>query len=344
MRSWSWLVAAFMVFVCSVARADDEPPIPSPDAPAEDDPRIQRARAEFLAGAELASKMLWGEALARFERSAELNSHAGTTYNIGVCHRALGHYTRAEAAFRRALAQNEAAGGTELAESLRNNIDGFLREIERGIGIVTVTLDPPTASLAVDGRPLEVRSNGKRPVLVGGTQPPGPGTSPPASRFAVRLDPGAHVFMIRRKGFSDAIVRHEVKPGSRTKLELVLERLPGTLHVKASEEDAAVSVDGIDVGVVPVTLLRPAGAYEVLVQKEGFEPYRTDVSLRAAERIDLMAPLEPEHIGLHERWWFWAALGTAVASTVVVTYFVTRPGPERPPLDGGGLGWTIRVP
>ena len=44
------------------------------------------------------------------------------------------------------------------------------------------------------------------------------------------------------------------------------------------------------------------------------------------------------------RWWFWTAAAAVVAGATITTYALTRPAPERPPLDGGGLGWAVRVP
>jgi hypothetical protein len=152
------------------------------------------------------------------------------------------------------------------------------------------------------------------------------------------------VFVISREGFGDAVVRRSVKPGERGKLDLVLERLPGTLAIKADQGRAAVRVDGVDVGLAPVTLSRPGGRYHVVVNKDGYEPYEGDVTLRAAQRFEMMAKLAPERPGIHERWYFWSSLAGAIASVAVTTWYVTRPTPERPPLDGGGLGWAIRVP
>ncbi len=325
------LLLCLLMMAASPAYADEPPP----------DEDVAAARAAFSEGAELASQMLWGEALARFEKSAAIKAHAGTTYNIGICLRALGSYTRAHAAFEKALAEHAVSNDEELAESTVSSIRGYLAETDRVLGRIAVTLSPSTATITVDGRPLELADDGS---MIAGTAPTGPGRTPPKAKFTMVLDPGAHVFIISRKGFTDAVISRNVAPGSRSKLTLKLERLPATLVVSASETEAAVSVDGIDVGLAPSTVQRPPGDYEVLVQKRGFDAYRADVTLRAAERIDLMAQLNPIEVGLHERWWFWAALGTAVAATVVVTYAVTRPEQERPALNGGGLGWTIRVP
>jgi hypothetical protein len=335
------LVALLLASAPPRAGADD---LPSPDAGPDAD-ATARARAAFVAGAELAALMLWGEALVRFEESARLRPHAGTTYNIGVCQRSLGQYTRARATLRRALAEDARAGGGELAEDIEGNIAAHLAELELVIASLEVTLAPRRARISVDGRPLEHAGDADgAPVLIAGTLAAGPGRAPPAGRFRLFLDPGRHVFVISRKGFSDAVVEREVAPGSRGVLALELERLPGTLHIAASEPRAAVAVDGVDIGLAPVVLSRPAGSYHVRVQKDGFDPYETDVTLSAAQRVDLLAPMRLEEPGLHERWWFWATLGGAIASAVVTTYVATRPEPERAPLDGGSLGWTIRVP
>jgi hypothetical protein len=50
-------------------------------------------------------------------------------------------------------------------------------------------------------------------------------------------------------------------------------------------------------------------------------------------------PVEPP--ALAERWWFWTGLGGAITSIVVTSYVVFRPEPERRPLDGGTLDWSV---
>jgi hypothetical protein len=286
--------------------------------------------------------MRWGDALARFETSQKLHPHAGTTYNIGICQRALGRYTLSRATFLRALDEHRATGA--LPEGTVANIEGYLQETEGLLATLDVKMAPTSAAITVDGRPLEVVKGNGKPRLIAGTLAPGPGRRPPADAFELVVDPGAHVFVLSRKGYEDVVVNRTVKPGSRTRLDLVLKRLPAALRVASNERGAAVAIDGVDVGVAPLTIARPPGRNRVLVQKEGFEPYDTRVRLHPAERLYVMAPLEPESLAVHEAWWFWVSIGGAVATTAVVTYFATRPDPERPPLDAGCLGWAIRVP
>jgi hypothetical protein len=331
----SWLVAV-LTFLGASARAQ---------APASEDEATLRARDAFVAGAELARETRWGDALARFEESARLRAHATTTFNIGVCLRALGHYTRARSVLRRALEQNDAAGGADLAPSLIESIGAYDAEIERLLASVEVTVEPRAATIAVDGRPLAVQpSTDGLPTLAAGILAPGKGKRPPRATFRLVLDPGTHLVTISHKGFSDAVVPLTVTPGERRKLRLGLARLPATLRIAASERRAAVALDGVDVGLAPLDLERPPGRYRVTVQKEGYERYETAVTLRPAERSNLMAKLAPESPGIHERWWFWTTLAGVAASAAVTVYVVTRPEPERPPPDGGGLGWTIPVP
>ena len=318
-----------LLSVCGVTHAEPEA-----------DPNTEQARGLFRNGSELAKDARWGEALAHFERSAALRPHPGTTYNIAICQRALGRYARAERAFHRALKQNT---DSELAASVAQDIRGYLVEIQAALARVQISLSPPGASISVDGAPLEVVSLSP-PELSAGTLPAGAGRSPPAGKFLLIIDPGTHLFVINRKGYADTVVRRTFGPGQRATLDLALDRLPATLRVTANEPRSAVSVDGIDVGLTPVQLSRPAGSYRIVVQKAGFLPYEAAIRARAGQSVEVPARLARDEPALTERWWFWTAAGVVVAGAILGTYAATRPEPDRPALSGGGLGWTIRAP
>ncbi|HXK20616.1 MAG TPA: hypothetical protein VNG33_22550, partial [Polyangiaceae bacterium] len=68
---------------------------PSAAASEPADPALEEARRSYREGVERVQQARWGEALAAFERSETSRKHATTTFNIGACERALGHYTRA---------------------------------------------------------------------------------------------------------------------------------------------------------------------------------------------------------------------------------------------------------
>ncbi len=309
---------------------DDEQSPP----PVEDEATLQ-AREAFLAGAAHVRAQKWAEALAAFERSASFKPHAVTSFNIGYCERALGHYTRAYDAFGRALAQRE------LSDSLAEETRGYLAEMDRLFVRASVSIAPADVAIAVDGRPLRIDADG---TAVAGIEAPGPGRPAPALRFVMRLNPGAHVITLTRKGFADAVVARSFPPGAQPALDLRLERLPASLEITASEPAAAVQIDGIDVGLAPLSVSRPQGSYRVLVQKPDYTPYEARVDLQPGETTRLRAQLAPEEAAFYETWWFWTGSVALVGGVVLTTFLLTRPDPERPPLDAGSLGWAVEIP
>lgn len=303
------------------------------------DDGVDEARAAFARGAELAKDAQWGAALASFERSAKLHPHAWTTYNIAVCERALGQYVRARRMFARAL--DERRPDADLPEATVADIQRFEAEIDQLVADLDVTLDPADASMAIDGSPLEAAPGG---ALFAGTLPAGPGKPPPAAHFHVVLDPGTHVLTIARQGYSTALQTETLRPGEHKSVRLVAARIPATLRIDATTPGAVVAIDGLDVGTTPLALERPGGVHHVVVRKPGFDPYAIDVRLAAGEQQDLRAKLKVHEPSLLTRWWFWGATVAVVGGAAVATYALTRPAPERPPVDGGGLGWAVRVP
>lgn len=324
--------ALYALFACalvtSAARADDA---------SQTDDVTRRAREEFVHGTDAVHNAQWAEALAAFERSAKIKPHAVTTYNIGACERALGHYTRARRALKQALAENDQAQGAQLADSIVAEAKGYLAQIEGLLVSIDVTLEPANAGIAVDGKPLE--ADGAQ--LVAGLRAPGPAEPPPASRFKLVLDPGAHVFTFVRKGYTDALVNRTFAPGTATTLTASLDKLPSIFHVDADQGAAVVSFAGRDVGAVPVDVSRPAGSYRVAVNKAGFVTYEATVVGAPGEVVNLRAKMTPSKPSIFTRWWFWTAAGVLVAGAVTATYFLVR---QPPPPNGGGLGWSVPVP
>lgn len=311
-----------------------------------DDDSVTQAREEFLKGAALVKNAQWAEALAEFERSAALRPHAVTTYNIGACQRAMGRYTLARETFLRARAQNDAAQGADLPQGVVVEMKGYLDEIDHLLVDVELTLDPPGGAIAIDGRPLaSSTSSAGAPIQVAGIRAPGPAEPASEPKFHVLLDPGAHVFTVSRKGFSDAVVNKTFTPGAAVKLELALAKLPATLHIGSDPGGAAASIEGVDVGATPLELSRPAGTYLVQVKKAGFLSYESRVSAQAGEDVNVFAKLPVDRPAITTRWWFWTGLGVIVVGAALATYFIAAAAlAERPALNGGGLGWNVPVP
>jgi hypothetical protein len=313
-------------------------------------PEAREALEAFVEGTRLARQARWAQALASFERADALKTHAVTTYNIGACERAIGRYTRARLVFDKALTQHEAEDGGTLPEALVVQTRAFLTEIDGLLAHVRLTVIPSSATIAVDGRPLEriaapwSSEPGPRtrlPTTIAGTRAAGAGEPVVAERFEVWLDPGAHVLTLTRRGFAPAVVNRTFAPGAREDLRLELDRLPAKLNVRANEQGAIVYVDGRDAGVAPVQLSRPAGSYRVTVEKDGFASYEAQVEVGPGEESNLRATLVEEGVSVLGRWWFWTSAAAVVATSAVVTWAATRPEPEPPPYDGGSSGWVV---
>jgi hypothetical protein len=149
--------------------------------------------------------------------------------------------------------------------------------------------------------------------------------------------------LLSRKGFSDVALNKTFAPGSTPSLTLKLDLLPAQLRITADVDDAMVELNGRTVGLAPVSLQQPSGAYTVKVHAPDHEPYETRVKVQPGEEITLRATLPERSASIVERWWFWTAAGVVVTGAVIGTYFATRPEPERPGLNGGGLGWTVPI-
>ena len=184
---------------------------------------------------------------------------------------------------------------------------------------VSIQLVPSAAAIAATGGRSRPASTPRHAGDGGRYAPACPGSAAPGKSFEVLLDPGAHLFTLTRKGFADVVLNRSFLPGSRHKLDLQLNRLPATLRIGANREGAIVTVNGADVGPVPVDISRPGGSHVVVIRKEGFVPYETRVAVQPGEQLTIRGVMPEEKRALYERWWFWGAAAAVVAGAVVTT-------------------------
>jgi hypothetical protein len=328
----------------SIARADTPAPAAAPAAASASadtqaqDPNVVRAREEFRRGSALAKDTQWSDALAAFERANALYSHPLTMFNIAICERALGNYTRARDAFVASQAPSAEHG---LPESLKQEAHANQEQIDLALVHATVALDPPDALVLVDGRPLRAeQSNGVTPVLTAGVLPPGAAAPLPKPNVELVLNPGTHLISVTKPGYTNAVVTKTFANGEHVALPLSLLLLPATIHVSSNEADTIVAIDGADMGMAPVDISRHAGTYHVRMTKRGFEPYESDVTVKPGEDANLRAPLAPEKKSVLTKWWFWTGAAAVVAGGVVLTYELTR-NPQPPAYQTGTTGWLV---
>jgi hypothetical protein len=215
------LLLGASTFICSPGFAQT-PAAAQPEVAPEESATVAQARAAFAQGIELARQGRWVDALAQLTSSNALHPHAVTTYNIGYCERSLGRYTRARKMLSKALADNQASGGQELSAELVSAATAFLGEAEQQLATVNVTITPPTATLKVDGRPLElVRENGARPLASAGTRDVAEAEVAPAEHFDLLIDAGTHEFVVSAGDRDVTVLTRTFAPGSHVAIQLL---------------------------------------------------------------------------------------------------------------------------
>jgi hypothetical protein len=195
-------VFVLIVFGCALTVAI---PAGFAQSPNPNDPTLIQARAAFREGLRFAAEGKWADALVEYEKANKLRSHPNITYNLGYCERALGHYTRAERYFERALVEDSELNSPTFSPERKKVMQGYLNEIKDKIVQVTITFSNENVVLSVDSRPLTSVANTSSdiPVFTAGTAEVGTGTQIAGKQIALRLDPGRHTFVAKHEGFVD---------------------------------------------------------------------------------------------------------------------------------------------
>jgi hypothetical protein len=216
-------------------------PSDAPDEPESSD--VSEARAAFRLGSALAKQGQWLDALAAFGRSARMNPHPITMYNVAYCERALGHYARAYKNFSAALEPAATPGGPKLPAELETQARGYLVETEQRVARISVAFVAPNMAMRVDGHPLEpLRATGDRAVLIVAAED-APVAAPSPSTFDLWLDPGTHVFVVSRPGSDNVVESHAFRAGESAALRFPTEpsATPAPSTVSPSAEAPQVS-------------------------------------------------------------------------------------------------------
>jgi len=330
-RGAAGLCSLLLVLALAPGAGAQQSAEPSTDAPPAEveTPGVEQAREAFNLGTALAAQGQWTDALAAFERSSRLRAHPVTTYNVGYCERALGHFTRARKFFDQALSDHAAGRGGKLSEDLLREAQSYLAEADRRLARAAVTLTPAGAAVSVDGRPLEVveRATG-RPLLVAGTRDSGRPEAVTAGSFELLLDPGRHLFVISTPGTTDTIVEKEFAAGSVTALELSSRAAksppskPAAIHPAGPDHTLAIIAYGVGAaGLVTGTIFGIATLNKAATLKD------------ACPSHDCPDPASQADIDTGERYGRIADVGFIVGAigVGVGTLLLLTSGPSRAP-------------
>lgn len=113
-----------------------------------------------------------------------------------------------------------------------------------------------------------------------------------------------------------------------------------TVHFAITPTPFTVNVDGHDLTPAEGILTLDPGAHTVLVASRGHLPERRELRLAPSERYTFQTALRAEPTPhpradddarpITSRWWFWTAIGVAVAGGVAATLAVTLSSTEAP--------------
>jgi len=158
----------------------------------------QAARELFQAGVALVQEGDLPGAIEKFRASYERNPRSIVLFNIGTLQQQLGDKPGALQTFRRYLE----TGGEETDPERREHVETLVRDLERELTFIEITVDETGASVLINGRP------------VGSTPLAGP----------VPVLPGVIEVRVRKEGFDEAVMMVPVPPGETTRVEAALAR------------------------------------------------------------------------------------------------------------------------
>lgn len=156
------------------------------------------------------------------------------------------------------------------------------------------------------------------------------GTDMGPAPFEGKVPAGRHTFEARAKGFETARQTSEVEFGEPFTLTLSL--VPaveeGKVRIVTGFSDAVIEIDGKVVGSGNWEGALPVGGHQLVVRKEGYEDYETDVSVSDDQERSLSVSLVPDRRNA----WVWWTIGAVavVAGGTVASYFVFKPAEQTP--------------
>lgn len=252
---------------------------------------VVSARHAFQRGVTALNEGRFADAVGAFEESYELQHAPIVLYDLGLSYRALGRYREAADAFDRYAQAPERGVDAHRLGTVRDEIT----RLRGSLAHVTLSAEPTTATLQVDGRP--------QPLVAGG----------------LTLDPGNHVIEFTAEGYRPFHRELNVQPGSSVEIHAQLEPTAwaARLEVQPSVATASVFLDDVFAGQGPVERHLSSGDHHVEVHAPGYDVFRRTVHVGVDGLVRVDAHLEREG---HNRWMIpvGVAGGVVVLAAVVV--------------------------
>ena len=272
---------------------------PQPDPQAQDEPspdaanptaafQQAEARTHFQTGVGHYQGGRFAEAIAEFLTAYRLFASPVILFNLAQAYRSDGQLSNAITTFRRYIDENP-----RLTPTQRQDVEGVVREIETTRAVLSFEVEPAGAEITLDGRVL-----GTSPLPRGVEVLPGPHEIAVTLALHEPVTQTINVHAHERRLFQTNL--HPVENNAR----LVVNVLPA---------DAEITLDGAPVGRgTHDQRLRP-GIHQLSFSAAGYQPRSENVTVRALSEETVRITLEARPRSLFTRWYFWAAVGGAIA-------------------------------
>ncbi len=141
------------------------------------------------------------------------------------------------------------------------------------LGYVRVVTDPPGADVLIDDRAAGAR-----------------GQTP----FEGPIQVGHHRVWIEREGFQPVEREFDVAVGEEVRLTMAIERVSyGRVRVVGNVRGARISIDGVEVGVVPWEGQAAAGPRQIRVEADGMKAWETTLDVARGQLRPVRVRLRP---------------------------------------------------
>lgn len=155
------------------------------------------------------------------------------------------------------------------------------------------------------------------------------------------ITPGPHTIRVSKRGWTEHNDTFEATRGETVDLEIDLLPVAGIVRIRTPDHGATVEVNGKVVGVTPFDQDIPVGNASIRVRQSGFHDVIKTLDIELGKLYDFDMTLEaipvvlrpaPDTIPVTDKWWFWTALGTAVAGSAwAVAAIIVAEETQTPP-------------
>lgn len=228
----------------------------------------EEADLHFRIGIEAYQAGRFREALEHLLLSNRLAPNRNVGFNIGRCYEQLGEYPEAYRHYSDFIADEPDVARRKPAEEAR-------RRIEPRVALVTVTTDPPGATLYVDRKDLGARGSSPRTLALGA---------------------GKHKIVAELDGYEVATsVDTELRIGNEIPIHLKLRPILGRVYVGGAPAGAEIRVDdpnGPVLGTLPATLELVPGNHVIIVSAPGHQAQQQMVAVQPRESTQTAVNLD----------------------------------------------------